>query len=75
MEVAALKTESQREKEAKDQEIYDEYHQLLAQPGAMKTAIDAHLCKKYNIKSHNTIWHIRRRVEKRQAALKKLTVK
>lgn len=60
-----VKTQFQREKEAKDLAVYQEFNELMAVEGAMVTAIEQHLMEKYNIHAKSTIWTIRRRVEKR----------
>jgi len=68
MEEKVLKTDFQLEKEAKEMAIYNEYNELMKQPGAMATAVDEHLMKKYGVHSKSTIWSIRRRVETRLAS-------
>jgi hypothetical protein len=44
----------------------------MKQPGAMVTAVNVHLMKKYNIGAQPTVWIIRKRVEKRLKAEGKL---
>lgn len=61
----SLKTTFRAEKEAKEFRIYEDYNELIKQPGAMATAVDEHLMAKYNIFSKSTIWLIRKRVEQR----------
>lgn len=61
----AIKTPYQLEKEAKERAIYNEWNELMAQPGAMATAVEQHLMQKYGIYAKSTIWFIRKRVEKR----------
>ncbi len=68
---SGLKTEYQLEKEATELAIYNEWNELIAQPGAMATAVAQHLMKKYNIHAQSTIWFIRKRVEKRLAETQK----
>lgn len=63
--IPVLKTPFQAEKEAKELAIYREHKELMAQPGAMATAVDEILMHKYGIYSKSTIWLIRKRVEKR----------
>lgn len=65
MEQQKIKTEFRMRKEARELAIYDEYNSLMAQPGAMATAIDRYLTRKYGFGSESTIWLIRKRVEKR----------
>ncbi|MDR1938744.1 MAG: hypothetical protein LBQ73_09665 [Tannerellaceae bacterium] len=65
METKILKTPWRVKKEAKELAIYREYNELLKQPGAMATAVDAYLTEKYGFGSETTVWSIRRRVEKR----------
>lgn len=60
-----MKTEFQKEKEARELKIYQEWKQLSAEPGTMATAVDDFLMKKYAIFSRATIWSIRKRVENR----------
>lgn len=65
MKNEGLRTEYQVEKEARELAIYNEYNELIAQPGAMSTAVNEHLMKKYGIHAKSTIWFIRNRVERR----------
>jgi hypothetical protein len=63
----SIKTPFRQMKEAKELAIYNERKELLSQPGAMATAVDAILKAKYNIHSASTIWFVCKRVEKRLA--------
>lgn len=65
MEMNKIKTEFRIRKEARELAIYNEYNVLMAQPGAMATAVDKYLTQKYGFGSESTIWFIRKRVEKR----------
>lgn len=65
METNKIKTEFRIRKEARELAIYNEYNVLMAQPGAMATAVDKYLTQKYGFGSESTIWFIRKRVEKR----------
>lgn len=65
MEVRKIKTEFRLKKEARELAIFSEYNELMAQPGAMATAVDKYLTQKYGFGSESTIWFIRKRVEKR----------
>lgn len=58
-----FQTEFQREKEARDMQIYQEYITLTAEPGAAATKVQEFLMKKYGIHSFSTLWAIRKRVE------------
>lgn len=58
-----FQTEFQREKEARDLQIYQEYVELVAEPGAAATKVQEFLMKKYGIHSTSTLWAIRKRVE------------
>lgn len=58
-----FKTEFQREKEARDMQIYQEYVTLTSEPGAAATKVQEFLMKKYGIHSPSTLWAIRKRVE------------
>ncbi len=72
MDEKGMKTEFQTEKEARELAIYNEYNELIAQPGAMATAVNEHLMKKYGIYAKSTVWFIRRRVERRLKEQSKL---
>lgn len=61
-----MKTAYHQQKEKADQAIYDECQRLMNQPGAMKTAVELHLMKKYKLHARSTIWKICHRVAKRQ---------
>lgn len=63
-----LRTEFQREKEAREMEIYREYTALASVRGQSITAVTAYLMRKHGIHSASTIYEIRRRVEARLAA-------
>lgn len=65
MKEQKIKTEFSLKKEARELAIYNEYHALMAQPGAMATAVNKYLTEKYGFGSASTIWFIRKRVEKR----------
>lgn len=65
MEYTGLKTEFRLKKEARELEIYNEYNQMKAQPGAMTTAVNKFLVQKHELGSETTVWAIRKRVEKR----------
>lgn len=60
-----IKTPFRIKKEARELAIYNEYNELMSQPGAMATAVDRHLTEKYGFGAESTIWFIRKRVEKR----------
>jgi hypothetical protein len=72
MSKSVLKTDYQLEKEAKELAIYEEWNELIKQPGSMATAVGDYLMNKHNIFSRSTIWFIRKRVEKRLKAEGKL---
>lgn len=61
--MTTFKTDFQREKEARDMQIYEEYIMLISEPGAAATKVQEFLMKKYNIHSPSTLWAIRKRVE------------
>lgn len=65
MTKTCVKTDYKLKKEDRELAIYSEYSELMAQPGAMATAVAEHLMTKYNIYAKSTIWFIRKRVEKR----------
>ena len=60
-----VKTKFRIEKDAKDLAVYTDWKELISKKGAMASAVDEYLMKKYNIHSRSTIWFIRQRVEKR----------
>jgi hypothetical protein len=60
-----LKTDYQREKDAKDMAIYEDWRTLMGKQGAMATAVNACLMEKYNIHAPSTIWVARQRAAKR----------
>jgi len=68
MDNAIIKTEYQLEKEARELAIYNEWNELMSQPGAMASAVEKHLMQKYSIHAKSTIWFARKRVEKRLTA-------
>ena len=55
----------------REEAIYDDYCAMMKRPGAMSTAVTAKIMEKYGIVAASTVWHIRRRVEKRRAAQRK----
>lgn len=60
-----FKTEHQKEKEEREQQIYAEYVELTANPDNSKMAINDHLMKKYKIYGMATLYAIIKRVEAR----------
>lgn len=70
MTTKAQKTPFQLEKEKRDEAIYREFQELMSEPGAMATAVEAHLMKRHSIHSRATIHNIRTRVSNREKALK-----
>lgn len=65
MTKSVIKTKYQLEKESRELSIYNEWNELMKQPGAMATAVDEHLMKKHNLHARSSIWQARRRTEKR----------
>lgn len=63
MKTTIYKTECQREREARDLALYNEYHKLMAIPGQSATMVHKVLREKYNIHSQGTIYVILKRVE------------
>jgi hypothetical protein len=63
-----FKTKFVLEKEAKDRAVYNEWNELMAQPGAMSGAVGKYLCEKYGIYRTDTIRVIVSRVRKRLEA-------
>ncbi|MCL1933279.1 MAG: hypothetical protein FWF53_05675 [Candidatus Azobacteroides sp.] len=60
-----FKTKFQADREARDMAIYNEYNELMKEPGAMICAVSEYLCGKYGYYRHGTIPVIVKRVEKR----------
>lgn len=67
-ERSRFRTDNAVQKEKRDLAIYEEYHRLIAEPGAAKTKVADYLCDKYGLHSRSTIWFIRKRVEERIAS-------
>jgi hypothetical protein len=65
MEEKKFKPEYQREKEARELALYNEYNELMKTPGAMATAVNEFLMKKHNLHARTTIYYSRKNVEKR----------
>jgi hypothetical protein len=65
MDETKIKTPFRIKKEARELAIYNEWHELMAQPGAMASAVDRYLAQKYEFGAETTVWFIRKRVEKR----------
>ena len=64
----AIKTSYKLEKETKDLAIVKKFEKLMAQPGAMTTAVNQRIMEEFSIHATSTIWTIRKRVAKREAA-------
>lgn len=58
-----FKTDCQKEREARDKAIYDDYNRLMEVNGQSKMMVIRHLMGKYNVHSMGTIYVILRRVE------------
>jgi len=65
MEEKVFKTEFRIRKEANEMAIYNEWIELMKQPGSQMTAVREYLTKKYKIGSQSTVRFICNRVEKR----------
>jgi Holliday junction resolvasome RuvABC endonuclease subunit len=65
MTKTVVKTKYQIEKENRERAIYDDFNELMKQPGAMATAVTDHLMKKYNLHARSSIWQARQRTQKR----------
>lgn len=65
MKAKVFKTQCQKEREARDLAIYNEYNDLMSVEGQSKTVVTKHLMNKYGVHSIGTIYVIRRRVEER----------
>lgn len=58
-----FKTDCQREREARDKAIFDDYNRLMGGEGQSKMMVYQHLMDKYSVHSMGTIYNILRRVE------------
>ncbi len=58
-----FKTDCQKEREARDKAIFDDYNSLMSVKGQSKMMVIRHLMGKYNVHSIGTIYVILRRVE------------
>lgn len=56
-----------RHRMEREEAICDDYNELMAQPGAMATAVTAQIMDKYGIAAASSVYRIRERVEKRRA--------
>jgi hypothetical protein len=56
--IMTLRTQFQKERQKKREEVYAEYRKLLANPDNMPSAIIQHLMRKYNIGAASTIYGI-----------------
>ena len=65
MDESKIKTKFRIEKEARELAIYNEWNELMSQPGVMAMSVRKYLCEKYGFGAESTIWFIRKRVEKR----------
>jgi hypothetical protein len=65
MDEKIIKTPYRIKKEARELSIYNEWKELMKEPGAMATAVDTYLTDKYEFGSQTTVWFIRKRVETR----------
>jgi Holliday junction resolvasome RuvABC endonuclease subunit len=65
MTKTVVKTKYQIEKENRERAIYDDFNELMKQPGAMATAVTEHLMKKYNLHAPSSIWQARKRTQQR----------
>lgn len=65
MDEKIIKTQYRIDKDAEELAIYNKYQELIQQDGAMASAVDDYLMKKYNKFSRATIWSIRKRVKRR----------
>lgn len=63
-----LITEKRKAQRAKEMAVYADYQELIAQHEAMPTVVNELICKKYGFKTAQTVWGIRKRVEKRLKA-------
>ena len=61
----SFKTKFRIAKEARELAIYNDWKELMSQPGAMSSGVGNYLCEKYDIHSISTIQVIVKRVEKR----------
>ena len=60
-----FRTKQRKVREAVELEIYNKYVELTALPGASKMEVMNYLCRQYGIATVQTIYSIKKRVEKR----------
>jgi len=65
MDEKIIKTPFRIRKEARELAIYNEWNELMRQPGAMASAVDSYLREKYDLGADSTVWAIRKRVGRR----------
>ena len=58
-----LRTRYQRSRAKHDKAVYDRYQELISQPGAMATAVQAKVMKEFGIYSRSTVYRTLERVE------------
>lgn len=58
-----LRTPKRKARDERDQMIYSDYNEMMAQKGAMSSVVTQKLMEKYNIKGQSTIWLIRKAIE------------
>ena len=65
MDEKIIKTDYRIRREARERAVYEEWNELMKQPGAMASAVDRYLRDKYDFGADSTIWNIRKRVARR----------
>lgn len=65
MKAELMKTEAQKEREARESAVYRDYTELMAVQGQSKTMVVEFLMKKHNVHTRMTIYNIIKRVENR----------
>ena len=68
----ALITKNRAKQLAQDEAVYNDYQELMAENGAMPIAVNESICEKYGFTAIQTVYSIRKRVEKRLKAEGKL---
>lgn len=72
MEPQTLITPSKRKKLERDEKVYNDYNELMAEPGAMSTAVTDFIMELHGIASRSTVWQIVKRVREKKEELEKV---
>ncbi len=62
---AVLKTDFRLKKEEREMAIYNRYKELIKEPEAMPTKVNAVIMEEFGIAAPSTIWNIRKRIKEK----------